>query len=159
MSTKSMILLAPLWLCLTQLLCAQQLNLLLYHADWDKNKDLPRCISGIDWSDNEQKLYLVSDQKDRIYRCEISFVPDANGQYSFQVSKLESFSLRGIFEDCNLEAIRVNDNGEIYLAAERGDDLVESFLWKGKIADDKVVLDTLPLPKSFQNKIQLQCRY
>lgn len=144
---------AILLLITIQVLHAQNLKLLIYKTDWDVDKYLPCCVSGLDWSENEQRLYFVSDQKDKVYKSRLEIRSDEMGGYELIVIEPESFSLRGIYEDCNLEAIRLNDEGDIFLSAERGDQHVESFLWKGKVVDDRIVLKELSLPKFFHGKV------
>ncbi len=143
---------AMLLLVTIQVLHAQNLKLLIYKTDWDSDKYLPCCVSGLDWSEKEQRLYFVSDQKDKVYKSRLEIRSDEMGGYKLIVIEPESFSLRGIYEDCNLEAIRLNDEGDIFLSGERGDEHVESFLWKGKVVDDRVMLEEIS-PKFFRGKV------
>jgi hypothetical protein len=107
----------------------------------------------LDWSEKEQRLYFVSDQKDKIYRSHLEITEREIGRYELIMANPESFSLRGIYEDCNLEAIRIDDEGSIFLSAERGDEHIESFLWKGKLTNDKVMLEDIRLPEAFAGKV------
>jgi len=119
--------------------------------DWDLDPDLPCCISGMEWSERDQKLYFVSDQNHKIYYADFKLAEVETG-CTVVMSRLHENALQGVDPAINPEAVRL-DGQTVFVSAERGDVQLESFLYKGLLesnSKETVSLSRLDLPVSFQ---------